>query len=135
MGQSGVILLDTHVVLWLAEGSGKLSARASAAIGAAQRSQEALAISDMTLAELAIAFGRRRFSLTVPLDEFLAQTESRFTVLPITARACARMAGLPASFPRDPADRIIAATALVHGLPLVTADRVIRKSRAVETIW
>jgi PIN domain nuclease of toxin-antitoxin system len=42
---------------------------------------------------------------------------------------------LPASYPKDPSDRIIGATALVEGLSLLTADREIRKSRAVPTIW
>ena len=43
--------------------------------------------------------------------------------------------GLPAVYPKDPADRIIGATALVEGLPLLTADRAIRGSKTVETIW
>jgi len=42
---------------------------------------------------------------------------------------------LPAGYPKDPADRIIGATALVEGIPLITADREIRKSRALATIW
>jgi len=135
MGQSGLILLDTHVVLWLAEGSGKLSKEARAAIGHSREDGTGLAICDITLAELATSYGKGRFSLTVPLDAFLEATESRFTVLPITARACARSVSLPDSYPRDPADRIIGATALVEGLPLVTADRAIRRSKALRTIW
>ena len=47
-------------------------------------------------------------------------------------RACAR--ALPATYPKDPADRV-GATALVEGLSLITADREIRRSRAVRTIW
>lgn len=42
---------------------------------------------------------------------------------------------LPAKYPNDPVDRIIGATALVEDIPLVTADREIRKSRVVPTIW
>jgi PIN domain nuclease of toxin-antitoxin system len=135
MGQSGVILLDTHIVLWLAESAGKLSPNARAAIDAARADDTGLAICDITLAELATIYGKRRFTLTVPLDTFLEETESRFTVVPITARACARSVALPASYPRDPADRIIGATALVEGLPLLTADRAIRRSKALRTIW
>jgi PIN domain nuclease of toxin-antitoxin system len=48
---------------------------------------------------------------------------------------CVQAFGLPANYPKDPADRIIGATALVEGLSLVTADRAIRNSRAVPTIW
>jgi PIN domain nuclease of toxin-antitoxin system len=42
---------------------------------------------------------------------------------------------LPASYPNDPVDRIIGATALIEDIPLLTADREIRKSRAVPTLW
>ena len=48
-------------------------------------------------------------------------------------RTCAR--ALPATYPKDPADRALGATALVEGLSLITADREIRRSRAVRTIW
>ena len=51
---------------------------------------------------------------------FLQEVESRFVVLPITGRVCARI-GLPPSYPKDPADRIIGATALVEGLSLLPA--------------
>ena len=66
---------------------------------------------------------------------FLQEVESRFVVLPITGRVCARAIGLPPSYPKDPADRIIGATALVEGLSLLTADREIRKSKILRTIW
>jgi PIN domain nuclease of toxin-antitoxin system len=56
-------------------------------------------------------------------------------VLPISGRACVRALGLPAAYPKDPADRIIGGTALVEGLSLLTADRAIRRSRALRTIW
>jgi len=42
---------------------------------------------------------------------------------------------LPSSFPKDPADRLIAATAMVEGAPLVTADEQIRQAKVVQTIW
>jgi PIN domain nuclease of toxin-antitoxin system len=130
-----VILLDSHVVLRLAEGAHNLSRKAQAAIEEERRSGGTLAICDITLAELATAHGKRRFSLSVPLDTFLEETEARFTVFPITARTAARSVSLPASYPRDPADRVIGATALVQGLSLVTADRAIRKSGVVPVIW
>jgi len=48
---------------------------------------------------------------------------------------CVRAVGLPAVYPKDPADRIIAATALVEGVPLVTADEEIRRSKTLRTVW
>ena len=76
-----------------------------------------------------------RIQLGISLESFLHEVETRFVVLPITGRACVRSLGLPANYPKDPADRLIGATALVEGLPLLTADREIRRSRALRVIW
>ena len=129
-----MILLDTHVVVWLAGDKTQLSAHAERAISEA-RADGGLAISDMTLLELATLANKRRIELTISLESFLQEVETNFVVLPINGRICVRALGLPAGYPKDPADRIIAATALVAGLPLVTADRSIRRSKALETIW
>ncbi len=130
-----MILVDTHVVVWLAFHQDQLSQRAREAIDDARKTEDGLAISDITLLELATLASRGRLHLNITLESFLQEVESRFVVLPISPRACARIIGLPATYPKDPADRIIGATALVEGLPLVTADREIRRSKALRTIW
>jgi len=94
-----------------------------------------LAVSDITLLELATLSSKGRIRLGISLESFLTEVEARFTVLPINSRACVRSLALPASYPKDPADRIIGATALVEGLSLLTADREIRRLRAFPTIW
>jgi PIN domain nuclease of toxin-antitoxin system len=130
-----VILLDTHVVVWLAFESARLSRRAKASIDKARANGEGLAICDITLLELAMLVSKGRIHLDISLESFLREVEARFIVLPITGRTCARSLELPAAFPDDPADRIIGATALAEGLPLLTADRAIRRSKALSTIW
>ena len=130
-----MILLDTHVVVWLAGDESRISKKAKAAIDEARQSDRGLAISDFTLYELSTLFRKKRFCLGISLESFLCEVEARFVVLPITARISASAFYLPAGYPKDPADRIIGATALVEGLTLVTADAEIRKSRAVPTIW
>ena len=130
-----MILVDTHVVLWLAFDQRQLSKNARLAIDEARQNGEGLAISDITLLELMTLANKGRISLNLSLESFLREIEARFVVLAITARACVRALELPASYPKDPADRIIGATALVEGLPLLTADREIRRSRALHTIW
>lgn len=130
-----MILVDTHVVLWLAFEQHRLSRKAREAIDEARRNGEGLAISDITLLELAVLEGKGRLKLQVSLESFLQQIEARFVVLPISGRACARAFTFPEDYPKDPADRVIGATAAVEGLPLLTADEAIRRSKAVQTVW
>ena len=130
-----MILLDTHVVVWLASGDPRLSRRAQAAIDEARQSGRALAISDFTLFELGQLFRKKQFNLLTDPESFLSEVERRFVVLPITAKIALQALELPAGYPKDPADRIIGATALIEDIPLLTADREIRKSRAFATIW
>ena len=130
-----MILVDTHVVVWLAFDQAQLSKNARAAINEARQKGEGLAISDITLLELATLSNQGRIRLDMSLESLLREVEARFIILPISGRACVRAVGLPAAYPKDPADRMIGATALVEGLPLLTADRAIRRSRALHTIW
>ena len=115
-----MILLDTHVVVWLAFDQAQLSMKARAAIDDARQNGDGLAISDITLLELATLSSKGRIRLDISLESFLREVEARFVVLPISGRACVRALGLPATYPKDPADRIIGATALVEGLSLLT---------------
>ena len=126
-----MILLDTHVVIWLASGGQRLSANARNAI----QSSQGLAISSISLWELAMIGHKGRIRITLSLESFLREVEERFTVVPLSASVCARAMTLPETYPEDPADRLIGATAMVQGISLVTADRDIRRSRAIPTIW
>ena len=130
-----MILLDTHVVVWLASGDARLSRRAQAAIGEARHSVRGLAISDFTLFELNQLFHKKQFSLLTEPEAFLSDVERRFVILPLTAKIALQALALPLAYPKDPADRIIGATALIEDIPLLTADRGIRSSGAVPTIW
>jgi PIN domain nuclease of toxin-antitoxin system len=128
-------LVDTHVVVWLALEPARISKRARAAIEEARRSAQGLGISDVTLLEIAVIESKGRIKLNASLETFLSEVEARFVVLPINGRVCVRALGLPARYPKDPADRIIGATALVEGAPLITADADIHRSKALRTIW
>jgi PIN domain nuclease of toxin-antitoxin system len=135
MGRSLLILLDTNVVLWVAFDADRLSKKAKNTIEEARRTGQGVAISDMTLLEVAMLASKNRIPLDVSLESFLSQLEIRFSVLPMNAQICACAFALPSTYFKDPADRIIAGTALAKGLTLITADREIRKSGVVPTIW
>jgi PIN domain nuclease of toxin-antitoxin system len=135
MGRSLLILLDTHVVIWLGLEPARVSKSARSAIDQARQESTGLAISGITLLELTWLSGKKRINFIPSLEAFLTDVEGRFIVLPISGRICVRSSLLPRCYPKDPADRIIGATALSEGLSLITADREIRNSRVVPTIW
>ena len=130
-----MLLLDTHVVIWLALEPARLSKRARSAIEQTRQGAEGLAVSDITLLEIATAENKGRIKLSASLEAFLAEIEARFIVMPMTGRICAGALALPTAYPKDPADRVIGATALVEGLALVTADDGIRRLKTLNTIW
>ncbi len=130
-----MILVDTHVVISLALEPSNISKKARAVIEETRHRGQGLGISDITLLEIAQIERKRRIKLSSSLETFLSEVEARFVVLPMTGRVCARAMGLPAVYPKDPADRIIGATALVEGIPLVTGDDDIRRSKTLRTIW
>jgi PIN domain nuclease of toxin-antitoxin system len=113
MGETEVILVDTHVLIWLAFDQWQLSKNAKAAINEARQNGEGLPISDITLLELVTLTSMGRIRLDISLESFLREIEARFIVLPISGCACVRALGLPAAYPKNPADRIIGANALV----------------------
>ncbi len=135
MGRPVLILVDTHVVVWLAGDEPRISVRAKASILKAREEKSGLAVSDMTLPEITRLSSEGRLAFEPSLEAFLSDVERRFSVLPMTGRICVQAFSLPPNYPKDPADRIIGATALVEGLTLVTADAQIRNSRVVPTLW
>jgi PIN domain nuclease of toxin-antitoxin system len=131
-----MILLDTHVVLWLGYAPDKLSPAAGEAIRS-ERKGDGLAVADKTLWELAMIAARGRLDLpqVLPMRDLLDFVESHCRILPITAAVAERSVGFGPAFPKDPTDQIIAATAIVHGIKLMTADRLILSSGEVDCIW
>jgi len=120
------------VVVWALEDSPRLRPRVRALIARAAWGE--LAISDMTLLELAMLIRRKRVLPGLPLGDALRQTEEEFVVVPIGGRVAELAVTL--ELPQgDPFDRSIVATAIALGVPLLSADRAIKKSGLVETFW
>ena len=117
------ILIDTHVAHWLAADPARLTETAVAAVGAASE----LAVAGPTWYELAWLHQSGRLRSTLPLRHWLDRLAEGLRTLPLTPAVAARAVALPADFPRDPFDRIIFATAVEHGLRLVTRDEAIRR--------
>ena len=129
-----MIVLDTHVLLWAVADSKKLSRAADAAI---RRSREVdgLAISAISLWELASLVARGRIRSYGTVESSVNQLIEGVTIKPITPEIATLAALFPDDYPRDPADRLIGATARAEGLALVTRDEGIRESPLLRTIW
>jgi PIN domain nuclease of toxin-antitoxin system len=130
-----VILLDTHALLWMANDPDRLSKRAHEAIGRARRNLAGIAVATITLWEIACLAHHRRIVVMGSVESFMSDTVARVILRPATPEIAALAVSLPDPFPKDPSDRLIAATAMVEGAVLVTADARIRRSKVVETVW
>jgi PIN domain nuclease of toxin-antitoxin system len=129
-----VILLDTHVLVWLATEPPKLSKYATSAIRRASRSG-GIAISAITLWELAWLATHGRLRLTGTVEAYLEEISSRVAVLPITTKIAALANQFSADYSNDPCDRLIGATALAESMVLVTKDARIRECKQIQTLW
>ena len=128
------LLLDTHVLLrWLFEAR-KLSRTQLRALESAIRRGEPVALSAISLLEIAVLASGDKPALRVSLEEFFQDLNSNpaFRVLPLTYEVALEVASLGVL--RDPADRAIAATARVHRLRLVTSDERIIDSKLVPVV-
>ncbi len=130
-----MIVLDTHVLIYDALAPGKLSARARKAIDSAFADRE-LACSDISLWEIAMLASRKRLDLSVDVRQFLEDLIAArdIRVMPITAEIAVLSQAEMFSH-GDPADRLIAGTALYHQAQLVTSDAQLRKLKQVATVW
>lgn len=128
------LFLDTHVLIWWANSDGTLPARMRRALRDVRPDNPAL-VSDISLWEIAILVRHARIRLHLPLRDWL----ERATAAPLVQRVgisppiVAELLSLPKSFPGDPADQLIAASARVIGATLLTCDKRIRESNAVPT--
>jgi PIN domain nuclease of toxin-antitoxin system len=129
-----VILLDTHVLVWAVAEPKQLSRAAAMAIRRA-RDQDGVAIAAMTLWELAALVAKGRIQARGTVEASVRLLIEGAVVRPLTPEIAALATQFPEDYPRDPADRLIGATARAEGLILVTRDESIRRCPLLKTVW
>lgn len=117
------VLLDTHVLHWWSAEPERLSKAAAKAVTASDE----LAVAAITWYELAWLAQHERILLSVPIESWLNRLAAAVRTIGITPSIARTAAALPASFPGNPADRLIYATAVERGWPLVTKDDRMRR--------
>jgi PIN domain nuclease of toxin-antitoxin system len=114
-------LLDTHAIHWWSAEPDRLSQPARRMLKAADE----LLVAAVSWYELAWLAERKRITVDVPVRSWLEGLGAQVRTVGVTPAIAAGAAALPSSFPRDPMDRLIYATAIEHGVKLVTRDRAI----------
>lgn len=129
-----MIVLDTHAWVWWVGETGDLSRAAERAISEAEQ----IGISTISCWEVAMLVARGRLELTLEAGRWVetALAMPRVVELQLDARTAVRAGGLDRKkFPGDPADRIIYATAVEHGVPLVSQDTKITDFDSARVVW
>jgi PIN domain nuclease of toxin-antitoxin system len=128
-----VIVLDTHVWIWWAGQSSRLSKRARKAC----ESADEMLVSAITLWEVAMLVAKERLGFDREVELWIRQALAlpAIRLEPLTPSIAVRSTRLPGAFHGDPADRIIVATALEHGATVVTRDAKLRGYQHLKTVW
>lgn len=124
------VLLDSHVLHWWASEPERLSRAAAQAVTDADE----LAVASISWFELAWLARHERIILTVPIRSWLEGLAGQVRTVTVTPAIAAMAVSLPASFPGDPADCLIYATAIEQGWALVTKDERLRRHRHPQKI-
>jgi PIN domain nuclease of toxin-antitoxin system len=134
VGVGAVILLDTHVLFWAVDDSKSLSRAAASEIRRARR-DGGIAISAISIWELASLLARGKIQGYGSVEASLKLLLEGVTIRPITPEIAALAAQFPDDYSRDPSDRLIGATARAEGLTLITRNENIRRSPLLRTVW
>lgn len=131
-----MIVLDTHTLVWWVSGDPLLSKKARTAIER-ERPDGDIIVSSITAWEIAMLVERGKLVLSMDVGNWLSTVAQIDAVsfLPVDVEVATKSVDLPGDFHKDPADRMIVATARKLAVPLVTKDDKIRAYPHVKTIW
>lgn len=131
-----MILVDSHVWVWWAGDPGRVSPKARRALDKAMAAN-AIYVSSISVWEISMLAERGRLTLSMDVADWISRAEAMpfFRFVPVDNTIAHRSVRLPGVLHQDPADRIIVATALTLGMPLVTKDQKLRGYPHLPTVW
>jgi PIN domain nuclease of toxin-antitoxin system len=131
-----VIVLDTHTLVWWVTNDAELSEKAKKAIER-ERAGGEIVISAISAWEIAMLVDRGTLAFSMDIDSWLSTVREipRVRFAPVDVDIAVKSVQLPGLFHKDPADRMIVATARKFAAPLVTKDLKMRAYAHVKTIW
>lgn len=132
-----MIVIDTHVLVWWVSGSDSLSDAADKIIKDTLNSNDEVIISSISAWEISMLIEKGRLVLSMDVESWFDEVSQidgvRF--MPVDNEISIKSTMLPGEFHKDPADRMIVATARKLAVPLITADEKIIHYEHVKTIW
>ena len=131
-----MIIADTHIIIWDALKPGLLSKKAREALRTANEA-DGILFCEISLWEIAMLMQKKRIKIDISYLEFrnLLISSNNYVFKGISPEIAELSVNLPEEINQDPADRIICATAIRTNSLLITADKKLRKSKIVRTIW
>jgi PIN domain nuclease of toxin-antitoxin system len=131
-----VIVLDTHALVWWVSEDKRLSPSARAAITQSKSAGDVL-VSAFSFWEISLLVTLGRLAVAPDLTSWLWRVYRivGLRIVPVDHEIAVQSVLLPGEFHKDPADRLIVATAMRFSVPVVSADHKIRSYPHVETIW
>lgn len=131
-----MIVLDTHALIWFSDDLKKFSDKALKIININKKGKS-IYVSSISIWEIALLVKGGKLNLSLDIDSWIFQLEkaSYIHFIPLNNEIGIKSVYLPGTFHKDPADRIIVATARSLGAKLITADSKIRSYKHVQTVW
>lgn len=128
-----MLLLDTHALVWLASDQRLLTEHGKDAI---RQAAGRLFMSAISSLEIALLVKRNRLELPLRPEQFVAESlrQHGITEIPLDSKIAMAAAALP-DIHNDPFDRILAATAIIHGLDVLSKDAVLPKYPGLKIVW
>ncbi len=131
-----MVIVDTHIIIWNALKPDLLTSKAKELLTISNET-DGLILCEISLWEIAMLINKGRITIPVSYLEFinLIKAANNYKLQGITPEIAEFAVHLPSEINQDPVDRIISATSKIMNISLITADKNLRNSKIINTVW